>query len=248
MAVVLNPFFSTKARGSIGGITASRSGVGAVLKTKARIPRRTRPYQPSQRSIMGWCARQYGKLTTEQRAEWEAYATNHPHPDGFGGTFILTPEQAYLMLNVVAVRLGTDTALQTSPPAEDPPASIYYLMCEQGPADGDCMLGWTHLGTGVIEDFIDIQRAGPFQSPGRVEVHNRYREMRRMSGEALSYTYEGLIVDMWYWFRVRYVDKYGQVTNWMNVQWQAATIAAGAPPPEGESKKASAGAKKTKAA
>jgi len=224
MAVVLNPFFSTKARGSIGGITASRSGVGAVLKAKARPPRRARGIQPKIRSIMGWCARQYGSLTAGQRDEWEAYAQNHPQPDGFGGTFILTPEQAYLMLNVPAVHRGAAASLQTSPPADPPPATLIAIGAEDGVASGEVKLTTGSYGTPNADDFVDYQRAGPFQSPGRVEVHNRFRSSVKLAGTAYQYTYVGLVPEMYYWFRARYIDKYGQKTNWVMVQWKAPTI------------------------
>ena len=176
MAVVQNPFLSAKARGSVGGITATRANVGAVMKLKARSPLRNRNVQPRVRSILGWVARQYGSLTAPQRDEWEAYATNHPYPDGFGGTFILTPEQMYIALNVVAVNLGTGTKLQTSPPAEPPVASCLTLNSADGDASGKVVMTWTHLDVGIDADKNIVQRAGPFQSPGRVEVHNRYRE------------------------------------------------------------------------
>lgn len=224
MAVVLNPFYSSKARGSVGGVTATRANVGAVMKLKARIPLRRRGYQPRTRSILGWCARKYGELTAGLRDEWEAYAQNHPQPDGFGGTFILTPEQAYLMLNIVAVVRGGQTALQTSPPATVPGASMVDFSAEDGIASGEVDLTWGAYGTPVDVDHVDIQRAGPFQSQGRVEIHSRYRATVKLDGTAFQYTYQGLIPEMWYWFRVRYTDQYGQTTNWVTVQHKAPTI------------------------
>jgi len=224
MAVVQNPFMSMKARGSVGGMTATRANVGPVMKLKARIPLRNRKGQPQIRSVLGWCSRQYGSLTAGQRAEWEAYATNHPYPDGFGGTFILTPEQMYIALNVVAVRLGESSMLQTSPPTDPPAASVIKLIPSDGVASGEVVLTWTHAGTGAAADYMDCQRAGPFQSQGRVEIHNRYRETALTAGNILTFTYTGLLAEMWYWFRVRYVDQYGQVTNWVNAQWQAPTV------------------------
>ncbi|MBA7637926.1 hypothetical protein ES703_45575 [subsurface metagenome] len=224
MAVVQNPFLSAKARGSVGGITATRANVGAVMKLKARSPLRNRGAQPKVRSIMGWVSRQYGSLTSNQRDEWEAYATDHPYPDGFGGTFILTPEQMFIALNVVAVHMLGPGALQTSPPVDPPVASTSYVEASNGIASGEVELEWVQLGTGVAEDRTQISRAGPFQSPGRVEIHNRYRETTKVAGNVLTYTYEGLVPEMYYWFRVRYVDQYGQKTNWVIVQHKAPTV------------------------
>lgn len=224
MARVLDPFMSGKAKGSVGGMTATSTGAGSVMKRKARPPRRRRGVQPKIRSILGWCARQYGSLTSGQRDEWEAYATNHPQPDGFGGTFILTPEQAYLMLNVVAVRIGGSAKLQTSPPTDPPVASVLTLVAADGAASGEVELTWTMLGSPSAEDSFDTQRAGPFQSQGRVEIHSRYRDTIQHGGGLLTYTYEDLVPEMYYWFRVRYVDQYGQVTNWVIVQHKAPTV------------------------
>lgn len=224
MAVVQNPFMSGKARGSVGGLTASRCNVGAVMKAKAHPPTRVREFQPKIRSILGWCARRYGELTADQRDQWEAYATNHPYPDGFGGTFILTPEQMYLALNIIAVRWFGYAALQTSPPAEPPVASCDNLTGGDGAASGDVNTEVTLLGTGSADDKIIFMRAGPFQSKGRVEVHNRFRKSVYTAGNVLLYPWYGLVPEMWYWFRARYIDQYGQKTNWVYFQWQAPTI------------------------
>lgn len=224
MAVVLNPFYSSKARGSVGGMTATRSGVGAVMKHKARPPHRARPVQPRSRSILGWVARQYGSLTAAQRDEWEAYAQNHPQPDGFGGTFILTPEQAYIMLNVPSVHFQAAAGLHSSPPVDPPPASVTQIALTDGISSGEVVITVTLYGTGSANDNIQYMRAGPFQSPGRVEVHNRYRDRKATTGVVLTYTYEGLVPEMYYWFKARYIDQYGQVTNWIVGQHKAPTV------------------------
>lgn len=222
MAVVLDPFYSSKARGSIGGITASRSGVGAVLRRKSKPPLRNKGTQGFNRSVLGFCARSYGSITPAQRQYWAEYADDHPQPDGFGGTFILTSEQAYLMLNIVAVARGGHAKLQAEPPVAPPVASVVTNDSEPGVNPGALKVTVTMLGTGIADDKIEAQYAGPFQSKGRVEVHSRFRSKKNAAGNLLEILYTGLQEEAWYWTRARYVDQYGQVTAWIYDQAQPA--------------------------
>ncbi|MBA7704405.1 hypothetical protein ES703_113212 [subsurface metagenome] len=174
-----------------------------------------RTTQPKNRSILGFLSREYGNLTDEQRVLWETYALNHPHPDGFGGTFIMSGQNAYIMLNHTAVRMWLIGALMTDPPTDPPPASIYVVNVVTGAVDpGDIDLTWAHAGSPVAADKNEIRIAGPFQSQARQEVHSRFRTISSTTGETTMLTLSGLVEDTWYWINMRYVDHYGQVTAW----------------------------------
>lgn len=202
-------------RGSIGGITYSKSYAGPVIKLKASPPRRLRGFQPRNRAIIGFCARQWGELTDAQRAEWETWALNHPEPDRFGGTFIMSGINAFTKLNFQATRLGGTAAFITTPPEDPPAASLYSLIVAQGATNpGEIDVTWTHQGAGDAADFNEVQLAGPFQSPGLKEVHNQFKFIETVAGNILTDTLDGLVEGFWYWVRVRYVDQYGQVTAW----------------------------------
>ncbi len=206
---------SGKAKGSIGGITfAAWKGLPVVRRLP--IPsRRLRTTQPQNRSLLGFLAREYTTLTPAQRVLWENYALNHPHPDGFGGTFILSGQNAYIMLNHTAVRGFAIGALQTDPPTDPPAASILSFTAETGATDpGDIDLTWSHAGTADAADRNEMRIAGPFQSPARQEVHSRFRHGAWIAGNLVVFTATGLVEDTWYWFLIRYTDQYGQTSAW----------------------------------
>lgn len=215
MARVLNPLYSEDAKGSVGGLTFTKCPAGNVVKGKAGPVTRSGVYKQSNRARVGWLSRKWGTLTDEARNSWKAWAEDHPEPDGFGGTFIMSGINAFVKLNFNAMRLQTPAAYYGLPPEDECPASLNSLTASTGVgAAGDVDLVWTHNGVGEAEDFNEIQIAGPFLSPGRKEVYSRFRFIQLTSGTLLLATVSGLDVGMWYWFRVRYVDDFGQVSAW----------------------------------
>ncbi|MBA7614202.1 hypothetical protein ES703_21465 [subsurface metagenome] len=215
MAVVQNPFLSTAARGSLFGLTASFGRGGATMKKKAKPSTKYEPTQNRVRAILGYLSRQWGELTDEQRDSWGKWAIDHPGTDKFGDPFVMSGFNAFIMLNHHAVRFGTGDDMQELPPEEPPPASDDALDAKTGTeAEGDITLQWTQIGTGVVDDYNEIQIAGPFQSMGRKSVKARFAFLTKTTGEFTMLTLSGLDVGMWYWIRIRYVDQYGQVTAW----------------------------------
>jgi hypothetical protein len=165
--------------------------------------------------MLGFLSREYGTLTDGQRDLWETYALNHPHPDRFGGTFILSGHNAYIMLNHSSVRIGNIGALQITPPTEPPVASLNFFTVETGVTNpGDIDVSWAFLGVGIATDWVELRIAGPFQSPARQEVHSRFRHQLAAAGNLELATIAGLVEDAWYWVNGRYMDEFGQITAW----------------------------------
>lgn len=219
MARVLNPLNSQDAKGSIGGITYTKSPAGNVAKKKSDPVRRSEPYKQSNRSRVGFLARAYGGLTQAQRNSWKDWAIDHPQPDGFGGTFIMSGINAFVKLNFNAMRMGGTSAWEVLPPAAASPASIATFSAVTGATNaGDIDLTWTHNGTAEATDFNEIQIAGPFLSPGRKEVYSRFKYENAEPGTTLLRTVPNLDEDMYYWFRCRYIDEAGQVSAWLYSQ------------------------------
>jgi len=219
MARVLNPLMSGEARGSVGGFTyAAWRGLHTVRR-KPVPAKRMRTTQPVMRSLLGFLSREYGTLSDGERDLWENYALNHPHPDRFGGTFIMSGQNAYIMLNHTSVRMGGQVALQTSPPTDPPAASLSILNVVTGITNpGEIDLTWGFNGTESASDWVEIRVAGPFQSPARQEVHSRFKWVKTEAGDAVLYTIAGLVEDTWYWVNVRYVDEFGQISAWLTGQ------------------------------
>ena len=216
MARVLNPLFSEDAKGSVGGLTFTKSPAGNVCKKKAGPVQRSEPYKQSNRSRLGFLARSWGGLTQEQRNSWKDWAIDHPQPDRFGGTFIMSGINAYCQLNFNAMRLGLPSDRQDLPPADECPASLDTMEVVVGTvAAGDIIANWTHNGIADVGHYNEVQLAGPFLSPGRKEVYSRFRYVSAAAGNVLTKTIEDLDIGMYYWVRVRYVDDRGQVSAWM---------------------------------
>lgn len=218
MATVKDPLHSIQARGSVEGVTYSVWRGLNTVRRRARPVRRSRRTQPKNRSILGYLSRLFGDLSIAQMEAWENWATNHPEGDKFGGTFILSAIQAFVKLNHQEKRLFNTVSLD--PPTEDPQATADSLTAEPGVALGDIDLAWTHAGTPVAADANEVQIAGPFMSKGRRSVFSRFIWKVSKGGDDVAETITGLTVEMWYWFRVRYVDMNGMVTNWMYAQSQ----------------------------
>lgn len=219
MAKVLNPLLSLDAIGSVAGMTfTSWKGI-KVLKAKPTPVRRLRYAQSNVRAILGFLSREWGEITAGERTLWEQYATVHPQPDGFGGTFIMSGLQTFIKLNHTAIRLGGAGALQDAPPADPPLASLLTWSVVSGAAsNGDIDVSWAVEGNSSADDFIELRTAGPYGSVARKEVENQYKFKVTTAGNVLLTTVSGLVEDFWYWIRGRYVDKYGQTTAWFTGQ------------------------------
>lgn len=215
MAKVLSPLMSADAKGSIGGITFTSTTVGNVAKKKAKPVKRARREQDNNRSRLGYLARRWGALVDAQRLLWEEYAENHPRPDGFGGTFIMSGINAFVSLNMNGMRLADPTAEQENPPSDEVPASVATLVAVKGIVANEIDCTLTINGVGEATDFIEFQIAGPFGSKGRVEVFSRYRFDQVIAGNLLIASIAALEIDFWYWIRARYVDEFGQVSAWI---------------------------------
>jgi len=219
MALVKNPLMSYEAAGSVAGVTYSKGPGGAQAKRKPIPSASMWGMRPRIRSILGWLSRQWASLSDLQRESWRDWALDHPGSNKFGDPFIMSGANAYVMLNHAAVRLFGVGAENDLPPVDPPVSSIEKLTGITGAVSaGDVDLSWTELGTGIAGDKWEIQMAGPFQSPGRVEVMSRFAFKQDVAGNVLLDTVSGLDEGFWYWFRVRYVALDGQVTAWQYAQ------------------------------
>jgi len=214
MAKFLSGVF-TDIRGSVGGLTFGINKGVMTAKAKPNPVRRLRTTQPSNRSILGFLSRNWGELTSTQRGLWESYAEEHPRTNEMGQDFIMSGINAYTSLNHTIIRLFGYTAATDAPPTEDPIASVINFVAATGATDpGDVDLSWSHLGTPSSDDKVEIRIAGPFISEGKTEVDQKKVYHSEEDGNATSATIASLVEGQWYWFFIRYVDEYGQVTAW----------------------------------
>jgi len=209
----------TDVRGSIGGITFGINKGVMTAKVKPNPARRMRTTQPSNRAILGWMSRIYGGLSSTNRALWETWAANHPVVNSMGQSVKLSGHQWFIKLNSVARRIGGVGVESDTPPLTDLQYSVNDFAAVTGSVDpGDIDLTWEVDGDGDAGDFVEIGIAGPFASPARVEVHNKFKSLQTVAGNLELDTIADLVEGAWYWIRARYVGADGQTSAWQVAQ------------------------------
>jgi hypothetical protein len=170
--------------------------------------------QPNNRSILGFLSRNWGNESAPDRALWDAWAAAHPVPDGFGGTFQLDGNQAYIKLNHTAIRLYGGAGKNAQPPVSDLPAVCDSLVVTSLVV-GEAVPTWTILGVGAAGDKVEVWIAGPFTSPGRRAVSARFTYVTKENGNVLTSFVANLQSGAYYWLKVRYTGADGQTSNWV---------------------------------
>jgi len=192
-----------------------------TVRAKANPTRRLRSLQTSNRARLGYLARQWSTLTNAQRELWRGWARVHPVSDGFGGTVILTGEQAFIKLNQVAVRAFTMAAGLLVPPIAPVVSGVATLSLVAGAVAGGWTVNWTADTGNIVADKFEIAIAGPFQSAGKIEVAGKFKLLASVTGTTLTYAVTGQQASAWYFTRIRYTDQTGQVSAWVQDQIQA---------------------------
>lgn len=220
MAKVLGPLHSDHVKGSVSGLTYREyRGMATTTRRPRPVARITMPLS-NVRSILEFLSREWSRLTADEKLQWLQYAQSHPVPNGFGGTFQLDGNQMYQKLNNTVLRLYSEGVIQDSPPTEDPTSNIDTLVAAGAVTPGTITLDWTHLGTPGVNYVTEVQIAGYFSSEGRVSVESRFRYLAKVAVATETYDAENLLVDGWYWFRVRHVTDHGVCTGWVSAQAQ----------------------------
>ncbi len=208
--------------GSIEGVTFARGSNGTYCKKKGMPVCRERGLQPAYRSLIGYLSRYWGKtLDQAERDLWKAYADAHPRTNALGQSYRMSGINAFTSLCAQATRIFGEPGAPFLPPVTIPNASCASLVGSDGVVGGSIVLTWTENGTGLITDMWEIQMSAPAQSPGQSPEGQAYVQVALVAGGTETATLTDLLIMAWYWFRVRYVDQYGQVTAWVYEQYQA---------------------------
>lgn len=228
MAKVLSPFLSTDAKGTVGGMTASQWRGVKTMRVKSQPVIRLRTEQPRNRSRLAFLVSCWGVLSDDYRQQWRDWATSHPAPDGFGGTFIMSGINAFVKLNIRRMLHGSFGTYMPAPPVGDLAIGISMCLAVTGPASGQIQLDWAFNGVGLLVDRCTIWLAGPYSSGGKVEVASDFHTVwgvpainHSVAGNIQTYLLTFLAPSMWYWVGVRYQDIYGQVSPMVIGQAQA---------------------------
>jgi len=216
-------------KGSIGNITFRKSMNGPmtmVCKPACKVPGTIGPSQEidRNRARLAYLARMWAYLDNTERQAWRDWASNHPQPDGFGGTFTMSGINAFIQLNHTRMRMDLSADYNHYPPIAQPPAAIDIMTAATGEVASSIDLTWTFVGTNVNTDAVEVAISAPFASAGKV-ASMKYVKNRQTSGQVGLVTVDGLCPEMWYWCRVRYVCADGQTTPWIEKQAKSAAAA-----------------------
>ena len=221
MAKVLQPMGGVSVVGSVGGLKYGIFRGVNYVSAKSSPGRRLRPlsgYASDNRSRFGWLASAWGLLSAVDRAQWDAYAQNHPQVNSQGVSFLLDGNQMHQKLNHVCCRFSGVAGYQSLPPLSDVVPRVDSLVAVPGAMTKEIAVTITLAGTGLVGEYIEFQLAGPFESPGRRAVKSRFKYNTMIVGNLLVGVVTCIAANKYHWVRARYISAKGQCTNWVYYQ------------------------------
>lgn len=116
MSLVLYGGGVLDARGSVSGITMSRSKFGATHRAKVSPIQPGATKQGEARNLLSWLSKVWSTtLNATERAQWNSYALTAPQTNVFGQVSYLTGHQLFVRLSSNIFRTGG--AISNTPPA-----------------------------------------------------------------------------------------------------------------------------------
>ena len=180
-----NSALMTDARGSIGGLTASRNAAGGYFRRKVSPVQPGSEQQQTVKAYMlnvmqAWV----GTLTDAQRLGWKTYADATPQPDTLGNVRSIGGVGAYVRSNILRL-LASKTRLD-DPPAEfrfcdltEPSITAVDAGAQEATVAFTNTDEWAKTSGGVLLIF-----AGRPRNPSRVFFKGPYRLAAVIDGAA----------------------------------------------------------------
>jgi hypothetical protein len=164
---------------------------------------------------MGFIATQWAALTVTQRAEWAIWAAGHPQPDGFGGTFIMSGFNAFVHLNQAKMVAFPGGGVVGDPPIISLVATPATLAAAMGIVSGSIDCTWTLNGTGVALDSCELWISDGHVGIGCYDGLKGWKKAKSVAGNLLLGSVTDLQAGAYYGVRLRYVQKDGQRSNFL---------------------------------
>lgn len=140
MAKVKDPFGAREARGSVGGMTASRNTMGQYLRSKASPVQPRSTAQQTQRYLFQRMVRAFQNLTAARIQMWVDFAAAWPVTDGFGDSIHLTGQNWFVAFSTRLERASV--SLNYEPPLNPNPSyTPTYTLYQNTTDDGDIKIG-----------------------------------------------------------------------------------------------------------
>jgi hypothetical protein len=141
MALVKDPFGAREARGSVGGITASRNRSGAYFRSKASPVQPRSSAQQARRVTLQFLNRQFLDLTPSQQSAWNDFAQTWTKPNVFGDATLRTGLNWFVAFNSRLNAVGV--SISTTPPLNPEPVFSAAVSIFQHVSTGNIMATFT---------------------------------------------------------------------------------------------------------
>lgn len=106
-------------RGSVAGNTYSHNKGGHYVRERSTPTNPNSERQQEVRSILGNLSAAYAALSTADQDTWKTWAADHPRTNPLGGSYVLSPHQAFVSVNARLSDAGL-TLLDEAPAALAP--------------------------------------------------------------------------------------------------------------------------------
>lgn len=150
--------------GSVGGVTASHNRYGQYLRNRTRPVNPNSTAQQRSRNAFKRATEAWKTLTNDQRAAWEAYASQTPVLNKLGESVTLTGSAAFVAYNAFVLNVVPDVNLTTNAPASPGLATVQFTDIAIDVSDMAINFNQTG-GPAGIGVFIAVL-VGPSLSPG----------------------------------------------------------------------------------
>lgn len=209
MAKVVNPLFSTEARGRVGGIVYNTWRGLATVKSKVAPSQPRTARQLTMRAFLSTLSKGWAAVSDVNRALWNQYAVDHPTTDWSGSKVRQTGLNWYIALGSRLLDMGK--SIVATPPITAAPASVANMVLTGG--SGQISAAFTpYGGTGTS---VEAYTYGP-HSAGIIPKLTKAKFKIRGPGETTPLVITGLsagLVTVW----MRAVDEVtGQVSGWVS--------------------------------
>lgn len=214
--------FVSDARGSTGGITASRNRSGAYIRARVKPTQVPTTPRSRARAVLGGQPEAWYGLTDEQRAAWNGVATAWTSVNKLGEAIKLSGFAWFCRSNATRGTLDPDLAVFTDPPGDIPtttlnPPTDLVLDVSAGTLVGTLNDAdpWAGQANGRLGVFITEG-----QNPGRFSPTGGYTYWATVSGNAMTPVSAlsintppvGLVAGRQYFVRFVAMDEDGRVS------------------------------------
>jgi len=216
MAVVKGAFHSDLASGNVGSLCATRWRSLQVVKSAwtGTVPNTSK--QVTYQVDLKNCAQAWGgTLTAAEREEWERATEWYHLPNRFGE--LVKPTGYHLFIHVNMILKRHSQPLLTKPAQKITPA-IGMVLTLTAVASYPRVQGKFYSTIGSA-DRVEYWKAGPYDSGGRKPIAGEWRIDQFKTFGGIYYDYN-VTLNKWYWYKARWVEYVGYVSNFHIKQLQ----------------------------